>query len=255
MQTSQEISNLFKALCECKKDFIPLSKSKHGYGYNYTPLDTIIDMLNTVLPKHGINFVQFPSTVGENYSLTTRVFHVSGEWMEDTIIFNLTEISKANDTQKLGASITYFRRYTLSSIFGIASDEDIDGNIEASIASQQQYRKKSFNEVKTTQQAEVQNSQKQKTEQEKLKDISFYRGNYDGVPLTDDESINAEIKKLVDEIYLGKPVFAEKQKTYIINKTSEILTKETYLSFLRKVSSSVKKRIEEESKDVGEQEN
>ena len=148
MQTSQEVSNLFKALCECKKDFVPLPKNKKGYGYSYTPLDSVIDMLNNVLPKHGINFVQFPSTMGDNYALTTRVFHVSGEWMEDTIIFNMTEISKANDTQKLGASITYFRRYALSAIFGIASDEDIDGNIEMNIASKQQAQpqRKSLNE-------------------------------------------------------------------------------------------------------------
>jgi hypothetical protein len=41
-----------------------------------------------------------------------------------------TELSgKTNDTQKVGASITYFRRYALSSIFGVAADEDVDGNL------------------------------------------------------------------------------------------------------------------------------
>lgn len=36
---------------------------------------------------------------------------------------------KANDTQKIGASITYYRRYALSAIFGVSADEDVDGNL------------------------------------------------------------------------------------------------------------------------------
>lgn len=260
MQTSQEIANLFKALCECKKDFVPLSKNKKGYGYNYTPLDSVIDMLNTVLPKHGINFVQFPSTIGENYALTTRIFHESGEWMEDTIIFNMTEISKANDTQKLGASITYFRRYALSAIFGIASDEDIDGNIEMNIAakqSQSQPQRKSFNENKPSQPQQVkqqpqtqpqpqpkQESQPQAEQQQE----QFFSGEYNGVPLTTDDEINEEIKKLVDEVYLNRPIVDEKRKAYILKKQSEINTKEAYIAFLKRMEKSVKQKIDEEAK-------
>ena len=52
--------------------------------------------------------------------------------MEDCIEMTDTELQgKANDTQKIGASITYFRRYALSAIFGVASDEDVDGNLNS----------------------------------------------------------------------------------------------------------------------------
>ena len=253
MQTSQEVSNLFKALCECKKDFVPLPKNKKGYGYSYTPLDSVIDMLNNVLPKHGINFVQFPSTMGDSYALTTRVFHVSGEWMEDTIIFNMTEISKANDTQKLGASITYFRRYALSAIFGIASDEDIDGNIEMNIASKQQAQpqKKSLNEVRP-QPAQQQQQTKQDTQPAQTQSEITFTEDYNGIPLVNDDEINAEIKKLVDEIYHDKQVFDDKRKKYILNKkaqnSKEFASKETYITFLRNVSKSVKQKMDEEPK-------
>lgn len=253
MQTSQEVSNLFKALCECKKDFVPLPKNKKGYGYSYTPLDSVIDMLNNVLPKHGINFVQFPSTMGDSYALTTRVFHVSGEWMEDTIIFNMTEISKANDTQKLGASITYFRRYALSAIFGIASDEDIDGNIEMNIASKQQAQpqRKSLNEVRP-QPAQQQQQTKQDPQPAQTQSEITFTEDYNGIPLVNDDEINAEIKKLVDEIYHDKQVFDEKRKKYILNKKSqnskEFASKETYITFLRNVSKSVKQKMDEEPK-------
>ena len=70
--------------------------------------------------------------------LTTRVFHESGEWLEDQILMTDTELQgKANDTQKLGASITYFRRYVLSSIFGVSADEDVDGNLASKERPQQ----------------------------------------------------------------------------------------------------------------------
>jgi hypothetical protein len=256
MQTSQEVAKLFKSLCECKKDFVPLSKNKKGYGYSYTPLDSVIDMLNTVLPKHGINFVQFPSTIGDNYALTTRIFHESGEWMEDTIIFSLTEISKANDTQKLGASITYFRRYALSAIFGIASDEDIDGNIEMNIAAKQSQsyaQRKTFNESKPQPQPQQQNQNalsqnKQKSDVQTLQQTNIFIGDYNGVPLTDDDEINNEIKKIVDEVYLNTQIVDEKRKAYILKKKSEIDSKETYISFLRRMEKSIKQKIDEESK-------
>jgi hypothetical protein len=71
-----------------------------------------------------------PTRLDDRSVLTTRVFHTSGQWLEDSIEMTDTELSgKTNDTQKVGASITYFRRYALSSIFGVAADEDVDGNL------------------------------------------------------------------------------------------------------------------------------
>ncbi len=115
-------------MVEAAPDLRAVAKNKEGgYGYRYATLDAIIDLLREALPKHGLWFSQIPSTLDDGIELRTRVFHVSGEWFEDSIIFGKTELQKANDTQKLGASITYFRRYALASIFGIASDEDTDG--------------------------------------------------------------------------------------------------------------------------------
>lgn len=130
MQTSQETTNLFAALVAASPEIQSIGKSKQAYGYKYATLDSLIDMLRSVLPKHGIGWIQMPTRHGGVSALTTRVFHVSGEWVEDTIEMTDTELQgKANDTQKVGASITYFRRYALSSIFGVAADEDVDGNV------------------------------------------------------------------------------------------------------------------------------
>lgn len=132
MNTSTETTNILKAMIEAAPEISSISKSKQAYGYKYATLDSLIDMLRGVLPKHGLWFMQMPTRTGERSTLTTRVFHSSGEWLEDSIEMTDTELQgKANDTQKVGASITYFRRYALSSIFGVASDEDVDGNLNS----------------------------------------------------------------------------------------------------------------------------
>lgn len=130
MQTSQETTNIIKAIISSAPEISSISKSKQAYGYKYASLDSLIDMLRGVLPKHGLWFIQMPTRCGEKSMLTTRVIHSSGEWMEDSIEMTDTELQgKANDTQKVGASITYYRRYALSAIFGIAADDDVDGNL------------------------------------------------------------------------------------------------------------------------------
>ena len=130
MRTSEETTNLMKAMIASAPEIRSIAKSKQAYGYKYATLDSLIDMLREVLPKHGLWFTQIPTRSEEESVLTTRVFHESGEWLEDSILMTDTELQgKANDTQKLGASITYFRRYVLSSIFGVSADEDVDGNL------------------------------------------------------------------------------------------------------------------------------
>lgn len=131
MHTSESTTSLFKAMIEAAPEVQAISKSKQAYGYKYATLDSLIDMLRGALPKHGLWFTQSPSTGEGRISLTTRVLHVSGEWIEDTIeIQSDSALSgKVNEVQKAGAAITYLRRYTLSSIFGVASDEDVDGNV------------------------------------------------------------------------------------------------------------------------------
>lgn len=130
MLTSETTTSLFKAMIAAAPEISSIGKSKQAYGYKYATLDSLIDMLRSVLPKHGLWYVQMPTRQNGVSTLTTRVIHDSGEWIEDTIEMTDTELQgKANDTQRVGASITYYRRYALSAIFGVSADEDVDGNL------------------------------------------------------------------------------------------------------------------------------
>lgn len=135
MNTSETTTNLFKAMIEAAPEIKAVSKSKQAFEYKYATLDSLIDMLRAVLPKHGLWFIQTATNANNDaLLLSTRVIHTSGEYFEESICFDKTDLTKGkpNDTQKIGAAITYFRRYSLAAIFAIASDEDVDGNIESS---------------------------------------------------------------------------------------------------------------------------
>lgn len=131
MQTSESNVNLFKSLIAASTELGNVAKTKQAFGYKYAPFDSIVDMLRLTLPKHHLWFTQDVSSDGDKYVLETLVLHDSGEWLKSSMVMTDTEMSKCNATQQLGASITYFKRYILSAIFGIATDEDVDGNIDA----------------------------------------------------------------------------------------------------------------------------
>lgn len=123
-QTSESIKDLSGGLADfhksmgkiLKEDTNPFFKSK------YATLSTILSAIKVPLGEGGLVFTQFPT--GEN-ELTSLLIHVpSGQWMRGT--FKMTP--SKNDPQGQGSVITYQRRYALSAILGLNTDEDDDGN-------------------------------------------------------------------------------------------------------------------------------
>ena len=133
MKSSESIKDIASALVNAQSEIKNLYPSSKGYGYDYVPLEKVIDMLKMVLPKYGLTYIQLPygGQSGATVGLTTRVIHTSGEWLEETAEFPVTDMKGVNATQKAGAAITYFRRYALLSAFGITGDKDVDANDKA----------------------------------------------------------------------------------------------------------------------------
>mgnify|MGYP002623206980 CR=1 FL=1 len=133
MKSSESIKNLASALCKAQAKIKNLYPSSKGYGYDYVPLEKVIDMLKAVLPEFGLAYIQLPigGNNGATVGLTTRILHDSGEWLEETAEFPITDMKGVNKTQAGGAAITYFRRYALISAFGITGDKDVDASDKA----------------------------------------------------------------------------------------------------------------------------
>ena len=80
IRTSETTAALYKALVAASKELSAVPKTKKSQGekfsYTYATLDSVIDMLRSVLPKHGVWFLQQLSSAetAQSYSpaLSTR---------------------------------------------------------------------------------------------------------------------------------------------------------------------------------------
>lgn len=131
MKQSESVKTILSDLGKAQAEFPTLPKDTNGYNYKYTNLDTVITTLRPILTKYKIGFMQSLTTSETGKSaITTRLFHETGEWLEDTTPLPDVLLSKGNAAQNLGAAITYMKRYTLCAMLGVSSDEDPDGKAD-----------------------------------------------------------------------------------------------------------------------------
>jgi len=126
MKTSNEISNLAKALTAFQKSAPPIPKDKTAklgtYSYKYADLASIWDKIRGVLADNELAVVQSPSSYQTEQTLTTMVTHSSGEWISDTMSLKIVQ----DTPQGQGSAITYARRYALTAMLGLVADDDTD---------------------------------------------------------------------------------------------------------------------------------
>ena len=125
MRMSESIKNIAVAVNAFQgnvKD--PTKDGKANYG-KYVQLDALLETIRPALTKQGLSFLQFPGGDGQVITITTLLMHTSGEWIESEP-FGLK--AQKVDPQGAGSAVTYGRRYSLSSVLGLAWDEDDDGN-------------------------------------------------------------------------------------------------------------------------------
>lgn len=128
IRTSETIINLSKALVETQKELKqPLKDAKNPFFKSeYVPLENVAEAITESATKHGLAFSQYATTTETgNVSVGTIVFHESGEFIEFPPLILKPENTKP---QSIGSAITYAKRYSLSTVFGITSDKDDDGN-------------------------------------------------------------------------------------------------------------------------------
>lgn len=127
MKKSESIGKLATALAAFQAEVKdPKRDSDNPYFRSkYVPLDGLLDAVRPALAKNGLSFLQVPSVVDRAVTITTVLMHISGEWIEADP-YTLT--AKDVGPQAIGSATTYGRRYSLSSILGVAWDSDDDGN-------------------------------------------------------------------------------------------------------------------------------
>jgi len=128
MYQSEQINELATALAKAQgqmqhaiKDSInPHFKSK------YADLASVIDAIRIPLSENGLSFVQ-PVRIENGVNiLDTILFHTSGQWIKSSVAVNVDGVNR-NAIQAFGSTLSYLRRYSLSSLIGVSQDDD-DGN-------------------------------------------------------------------------------------------------------------------------------
>lgn len=126
MNKSDEIKDLATALSKAQNEFKPIFKTSSNpfYKSSYAALDEVISCTQKALSKNGLAVIQGNEATESGVVITTLLAHTSGQWVESKLTMTPTK----NDPQGIGSAITYGRRYALSAILGVASEEDDDAN-------------------------------------------------------------------------------------------------------------------------------
>jgi hypothetical protein len=94
--------------------------------FRYASLSTGLDIVRKCLGQHEIATVQSTEIDRDTglIKLTTTLVHASGEWVSSD-----WPVCPASDTaapHRMGAALTYARRYALFTLVGIAGEDDLD---------------------------------------------------------------------------------------------------------------------------------
>jgi len=93
------------------------------YTYGYATLDEMLDHVRPVMATHGLAHIQSLGSDDDGPSVTTRVIHSSGQWVEsDAAVWPTSK----KDPQGYGGASSYARRYSLAAMLGIFAETDDD---------------------------------------------------------------------------------------------------------------------------------
>jgi len=136
-RSSESVAALASALAKAQAELINPEKSLTAtirtgrpgdgeHGFRYAPLSSGLDIVRKTLGQHEIATLQITAidqTAGM-VNLTTTLAHASGEWIaSDWPVCAIAEIA---NPQRMGAALTYARRYALFTLVGIAGEDDLD---------------------------------------------------------------------------------------------------------------------------------
>lgn len=95
-------------------------------SFRYASLSSGLDIVRKILGQHEIAIVQttaIDQTV-RLVNLTTTLAHSSGEWIASD--WPVCAVAETASPRRMGAALTYARRYALFTLVGIAGEDDLD---------------------------------------------------------------------------------------------------------------------------------
>jgi hypothetical protein len=150
-RSSSSIAAIASALAKAQATLVNPEKTmtatirddRQGQGaersFRYAPLSTGLDVVRKALGQHELAVVQ-TTAIDESsrtVRLNTLLAHSSGEWIASD--WPVCALSDINVPQRMGAALTYARRYGLFTLVGIAGEDDLDApDLQASASNEKQ---------------------------------------------------------------------------------------------------------------------
>ncbi len=136
-RSSDSIASLAAALAKAQielsnpeKSLIGSIEAKHPNAperlFRYASLASGLDIVRKTLGQHEIATVQ-TTAIDQSagiVNLTTVLAHASGEWISSD--WPVCAVSETATPHRMGAALTYARRYALFTLVGIAGEDDLD---------------------------------------------------------------------------------------------------------------------------------
>src|SRR5580704_2341140 len=136
-RSSESIGAIAAALAKAQAELTNPEKSliatirashprENDQTFRYAALSSGLDIVRKALSGHEIATVQTTAIDKEVglIRLTTTLAHSSGEWLSSE--WPVCAISETATPRRMGAALTYARRYALFTLVGIAGEDDLD---------------------------------------------------------------------------------------------------------------------------------
>jgi hypothetical protein len=135
-RSSESVAAIATALAKAQTELSNPEKAMVGTVYNnrsdspqsfrYASLSSGLDIIRKSLGSQQIAIAQTTDIDRANgmVNLTTVLLHTSGEWISSH--WPVCQISETSAPRRMGAALTYARRYALFTMVGIAGEDDLD---------------------------------------------------------------------------------------------------------------------------------
>src|SRR5476649_1610398 len=140
-RSSESVAAIATALAKAQTELSNPEKAMIGTVYNarsdspqsfrYASLSSGLDIIRKSLGGQQIAIAQTTDIDRANgmVNLTTVLLHTSGEWISSH--WPVCQISETSAPRRMGAALTYARRYALFTMVGIAGEDDLDAPADA----------------------------------------------------------------------------------------------------------------------------
>ncbi len=135
-RSSENVAAIATALAKAQTELSNPEKAMIGTVYNarsdipqsfrYASLSSGLDIIRKALGGHQIAVTQTThiDRAAGMVNLTTLLLHTSGEWISSD--WPVCQLSETAAPRRMGAALTYARRYALFTMVGIAGEDDLD---------------------------------------------------------------------------------------------------------------------------------